>query len=373
MMKYKYAKLLSLVCMLLTAGQAMAQFPAGVSLSGALTSNPQIVRTGDILALNPETGASPSGQDLFFIALNNNSGRDVVGLRLRLIFRKNGEEVARGFSSNVPPRTLAPGTLRLSSNQIPSSLWAPQGFSIDEGGIRILAGAVQTVGGVTNIPPQLPAGVYTLEWTLVDQNGNESNTVPIVFTLANPTGFVQPISPGTQVGSGVQEEINTVLPFFLWQGDAPAYEITVWSDDNEEGSGRRFNEENSPHPNPNVRERVSVPSYQFPSGGSTTLGRVVRPLQPGKTVYWQVKSFADVAFAGSTPLSTSPIYTFKISSVSTQALSELLQLLKDKYGVQGIDDLTFVSWTGVSGDILYDNSNNITALINELRRRIPRR
>jgi hypothetical protein len=90
-------------------------------------------------------------------------------------------------------------------------------------------------------------------------------------------------------------------------------------------------------------------------------------------VYWQVKSFADVAFAGSTPLSTSPIYTFKISSVSTQALSELLQLLKDKYGVQGIDDLTFVSWTGVSGGILYDNSNNITALINELRRRIPRR
>ncbi len=367
----KYAKLLSLMCLLLMAGEAIAQFPAGVSLSGALTSNPQIVRTGDILALNPETGASPSGQDLFFIALNNSSGRDVVGLRLRLIFRKDGIEVARGFSSNIPPRTLAPGTLRLTSNQIGSSPWAPRGFSFDECALRTLAGAVQTVAGVTNIPSQLPAGVYTLEWTLVDQNGNESNTVPIVFTLTNPTGFVQLISPGTPVGDVVQEEVNSVLPFFLWQGDAPEYEITIWTDDNEEGSGRRFNEENSPHPNPNVRERVRVPSYQFPSGGSTTLGRVVRPLQPGKTVYWQVKSFAEVAFAGSVPLSTSPVYTFKISNVNSRAVSELIQLLKDKYGIQDIDDLIFVSWTGVAGGTLYENSNDVATLLNELRRRAP--
>jgi hypothetical protein len=367
----KYAKLLSLMCLLLMAGEAIAQFPAGVSLSGALTSNPQIVRTGDILALNPETGASPSGQDLFFIALNNSSGRDVVGLRLRLIFRKDGIEVARGFSSNIPPRTLAPGTLRLTSNQIGSSPWAPRGFSFDECALRTLAGAVQTVAGVTNIPSQLPAGVYTLEWTLVDQNGNESNTVPIVFTLTNPTGFVQLISPGTPVGDVVQEEVNSVLPFFLWQGDAPEYEITIWTDDNEEGSGRRFNEENSPHPNPNVRERVRVPSYQFPSGGSTTLGRVVRPLQPGKTVYWQVKSFAEVAFAGSAPLSTSPVYTFKISNVNSRAVSELIQLLKDKYGIQDIDDLIFVSWTGVAGGTLYENSNDVATLLNELRRRAP--
>jgi len=367
----KYAKLLSLMCLLLIAGEAIAQFPAGVSLSGALTSNPQIVRTGDILALNPETGASPSGQDLFFIALNNSSGRDVVGLRLRLIFRKDGIEVARGFSSNIPPRTLAPGTLRLTSNQIGSSPWAPRGFSFDECALRTLAGAVQTVAGVTNIPSQLPAGVYTLEWTLVDQNGNESNTVPIVFTLTNPTGFVQLISPGTPVGDVVQEEVNSVLPFFLWQGDAPEYEITIWTDDNEEGSGRRFNEENSPHPNPNVRERVRVPSYQFPSGGSTTLGRVVRPLQPGKTVYWQVKSFAEVAFAGSAPLSTSPVYTFKISNVNSRAVSELIQLLKDKYGIQDIDDLIFVSWTGVAGGTLYENSNDVATLLNELRRRAP--
>ncbi len=367
----KYAKLLSLMCLLLMAGEAIAQFPAGVSLSGALTSNPQIVRTGDILALNPETGASPSGQDLFFIALNNSSGRDVVGLRLRLIFRKDGIEVARGFSSNIPLRTLAPGTLRLTSNQIGSSPWAPRGFSFDECALRTLAGAVQTVAGVTNIPSQLPAGVYTLEWTLVDQNGNESNTVPIVFTLTNPTGFVQLISPGTPVGDVVQEEVNSVLPFFLWQGDAPEYEITIWTDDNEEGSGRRFNEENSPHPNPNVRERVRVPSYQFPSGGSTTLGRVVRPLQPGKTVYWQVKSFAEVAFAGSAPLSTSPVYTFKISNVNSRAVSELIQLLKDKYGIQDIDDLIFVSWTGVAGGTLYENSNDVATLLNELRRRAP--
>ncbi len=367
----KYAKLLSLMCLLLMAGEAIAQFPAGVSLSGALTSNPQIVRTGDILALNPETGASPSGQDLFFIALNNSSGRDVVGLRLRLIFRKDGIEVARGFSSNIPPHTLAPGTLRLTSNQIGSSPWAPRGFSFDECALRTLAGAVQTVAGVTNIPSQLPAGVYTLEWTLVDQNGNESNTVPIVFTLTNPTGFVQLISPGTPVGDVVQEEVNSVLPFFLWQGDAPEYEITIWTDDNEEGSGRRFNEENSPHPNPNVRERVRVPSYQFPSGGSTTLGRVVRPLQPGKTVYWQVKSFAEVAFAGSAPLSTSPVYTFKISNVNSRAVSELIQLLKDKYGIQDIDDLIFVSWTGVAGGTLYENSNDVATLLNELRRRAP--
>jgi len=367
----KYAKLLSLMCLLLIAGEAIAQFPAGVSLSGALTSNPQIVRTGDILALNPETGASPSGQDLFFIALNNSSGRDVVGLRLRLIFRKDGIEVARGFSSNIPPHTLAPGTLRLTSNQIGSSPWAPRGFSFDECALRTLAGAVQTVAGVTNIPSQLPAGVYTLEWTLVDQNGNESNTVPIVFTLTNPTGFVQLISPGTPVGDVVQEEVNSVLPFFLWQGDAPEYEITIWTDDNEEGSGRRFNEENSPHPNPNVRERVRVPSYQFPSGGSTTLGRVVRPLQPGKTVYWQVKSFAEVAFAGSAPLSTSPVYTFKISNVNSRAVSELIQLLKDKYGIQDIDDLIFVSWTGVAGGTLYENSNDVATLLNELRRRAP--
>lgn len=359
------------MCLLLMAGEAIAQFPAGVSLSGALTSNPQIVRTGDILALNPETGASPSGQDLFFIALNNSSGRDVVGLRLRLIFRKDGIEVARGFSSNIPPRTLAPGTLRLTSNQIGSSPWAPRGFSFDECALRTLAGAVQTVAGVTNIPSQLPAGVYTLEWTLVDQNGNESNTVPIVFTLTNPTGFVQLISPGTPVGDVVQEEVNSVLPFFLWQGDAPEYEITIWTDDNEEGSGRRFNEENSPHPNPNVRERVRVPSYQFPSGGSTTLGRVVRPLQPGKTVYWQVKSFAEVAFAGSAPLSTSPVYTFKISNVNSRAVSELIQLLKDKYGIQDIDDLIFVSWTGVAGGTLYENSNDVATLLNELRRRAP--
>jgi hypothetical protein len=367
----KYAKLLSLMCLLLIAGEAIAQFPAGVSLSGALTSNPQIVRTGDILALNPETGASPSGQDLFFIALNNSSGRDVVGLRLRLIFRKDGIEVARGFSSNIPPHTLAPGTLRLTSNQIGSSPWAPRGFSFDECALRTLAGAVQTVAGVTNIPSQLPAGVYTLEWTLVDQNGNESNTVPIVFTLTNPTGFVQLISPGTPVGDVVQEEVNSVLPFFLWQGDAPEYEITIWTDDNEEGSDRRFNEENSPHPNPNVRERVRVPSYQFPSGGSTTLGRVVRPLQPGKTVYWQVKSFAEVAFAGSAPLSTSPVYTFKISNVNSRAVSELIQLLKDKYGIQDIDDLIFVSWTGVAGGTLYENSNDVATLLNELRRRAP--
>jgi len=169
----------------------------------------------------------------------------------------------------------------------------------------------------------------------------------------------------------VQEEVNSVLPFFLWQGDAPEYEITIWTDDNEEGSGRRFNEENSPHPNPNVRERVRVPSYQFPSGGSTTLGRVVRPLQPGKTVYWQVKSFAEVAFAGSAPLSTSPVYTFKISNVNSRAVSELIQLLKDKYGIQDIDDLIFVSWTGVAGGTLYENSNDVATLLNELRRRAP--
>lgn len=368
----RYAKCLVAALMLWAAEEAMAQFPAGVSLSGAAIGNPQIVRTGDILALNPETGASPTGIDLFFIALNNNSGRDVVGLQLRFVFRKNGIEIARGLSSNTPPRTLAPGTLRLTSNQIPSSLWAPQGFSLNEQALRTLAGANQTVGGVTNVPSQLPAGVYSLEWTLVDQNGNESNTVPIVFTLTNPTGFVQLISPGMQVGSGTEEEINSVLPFFLWQGDAPEYEITVWTDDTEEGSGRRFNEENSPHPNPNVRERVRVPSYQFPSGGSTSLGRVVRPLSPGKTVYWQVKSFANIAFAGNSPLSTSPVYSFKVSGADSQLMSELIQLLKDKYGIQGIDGFTFVGWTGVANGTLYQNSIDARTLINELRRRTPR-
>lgn len=369
----RYAKFLLLAMMLCAAGTAMAQFPAGVSVSGARIGNPQIVRTGDILALNPETGASPTGIDLFFISLNNNSGRDIVGLQLRFVFRKNGVEIARGLSSNTPPRTLPQGSLRLTSNQIPSSLWAPKGFNIDESAIRTLAGINATVGGVTNVPSQLPAGVYSLEWTLVDQNGNESNTVAIVFTLTNPTGFVQLISPGTQVGSDApQEEVSSVLPFFLWQGDAPEYEITVWTDDTEEGSGKRFNEENSPHPNPNVKERVRVPSYQFPSGGSTSLGRVVRPLTPGKTVYWQVKSFAEVAFAGTSPLAVSPIYSFKISGVDSQLLSELIQLLKDKYGVQGLDGSTFVSWTGVSNGMLYQNSLDARTLLNELRRRTPR-
>ncbi|MCS7013065.1 MAG: hypothetical protein RMI34_01245 [Chloroherpetonaceae bacterium] len=367
----RYVTLFFAVLLCAAANQANAQFPQGVSLSGERIGNPQIIRTGDILALNPETGASPTGIDLFYIALINNSGRDVTGLRLRLIFRKDGTELARGFSSNVPPRTLPQGVLRLSSNQIPSSLWAPQGFSFSEAEIRRLAGAQATVAGVTNVPSYLPAGVYTLDWTLVDERGNESNTVSIVFNLTNPTGFVQLISPGALVGSDPVEEVPTVLPFFLWQGDAPEYEITIWTDDTEEGSGRRFNEENSPHPNPNVRERVRMPSYQFPSGGSTTTGRVVRPLQPGKMVYWQVKSFADVAFAGTTPLSTSPVYSFRIAAENSQAISELIQLLREKYGIQGLEGSSFVSWTGVANGTLYINSADLQTLINELRRRTP--
>lgn len=367
----RYVKLFFAGLLCLVAAQANAQFPQGVSLSGERVGNPQIIRTGDILALNPETGASPTGIDLFYINLINNSGRDVTGLRLRLIFRKDGAELARGFSSNKPPRTLAPGVLRLSSNELPSSLWAPKGFSLSEAELRRLAGVQSTVGGVTNVPSYLPAGVYTLDWTLVDEQGNESNTVSIVFNLTNPTGFVQLLSPGTVVSSETVEEVPTVLPFFLWQGDAPEYEITVWTDDLEEGSGRRFNEENSPHPNPNVRERVRTPGYQFPSGGSTSLGRVVRPLQPGKMVYWQVKSFADIAFAGSTPLSTSPVYCFRIAAENSQAVSELIQLLKDKYGVQGLEGSSFVSWSGVANGTLYLNSADLQTLLNELRRRTP--
>ncbi len=343
-MRYMKTTVLALVAMFV-AQVAAAQF----SIQCGVTGNPQVVYTADILRLAQNVSGG-SGQRLFFIRLNNVGASRRV--KLRLVFAKDGQQVAQGTSTSNP----LSGTVELDNNNIGTSIWSPTGFTISEAQARILSGGNTVLGGTQAIPTVLPAGTYTLICTLLDgETDAELTQCLITIILTNPTGFVNLISPGAAIGTTPVEVVYTTTPFFLWQGDARRYEITVWED--ARGTGN-FND--VVNTIPHVRQEVSSPSFQYPTAGA-------RLMEKGKRYFWRIRSIFEAAIRGDQAVESQP-FMFEIAG--DDKLAELKKVLNERYSIpqDQLDNLvSFIRFRGVVNGVLEENNANLETLIRVLK------
>ena len=125
-------------------------------------------------------------------------------------------------------------------------------------------------------------------------------------------------------------EIYTPLPFFLWHSNAQKFKITICEKLTTNSSPSDVMN-NEPHLQASIDMLTFFP---YPSYG-------VRPLQPGKTYYWQITAITE---SSGGPLELeSEIWGFKISNIANGMLSmehqQILAYLLAYFGGKELADL----------------------------------
>jgi len=176
---------------------------------------------------------------------------------------------------------------------------------------------------------KLPEGQYEFFVRVYQEQSSQDEDVKFL-TIANPPTVLDLLSPGQQAESIELMETYTTLPFFLWHSNAPRYRITICE---------KLPSNSSPADVMNNEPRMQatidmLTFFPYPSSG-------VRPLQPGKTYYWQIVAITESS-DGPVELE-SEIWGFKISNLVGGAFSmehqQLLAYLTSFFGGRGLADL----------------------------------
>lgn len=136
--------------------------------------------------------------------------------------------------------------------------------------------------------PTLPTDIYTVHIsTYYCQESNDllgETSVQIGGTaLSNPIDFTL-VSPGDALGSGAM--IETIRPFFNWDGNASSYRLILVSSHGEEIEAVIANALLTPpdsetHSDEMIDLSISESSFSYPASGA-------EPLIPGQTYCWQI-------------------------------------------------------------------------------------
>ena len=163
---------------------------------------------------------------------------------------------------------------------------------------------------------KLPSGVYKFFVEVLDFDSDNSYDIAEEFIQIGAPTILDLISPGTAADQPEVQEIFTSLPFFLWESNAPKFEITV-CEKMEMNSDPVDVMRNEPRLQTIVENQTF---FQYPADAWE--------LNEGRTYYWQVVALLPSS-SGEIRLE-SEILGFKIGSSSSGSSSiEHQQLLNN--------------------------------------------
>ncbi len=299
----------------------------------------QIVAAGDLDLNNPDRLA-----DLFVVELHD--GGVAREIRLHIELRAG----SRSFASAVTNGFRLPGddtffrfngrNLAVGASFVDNQIIQLLPFTFDYAGIGI-DNVVKNAG-------RLPAGIYNMVagFQLLENGAPVGEVIRQPsssgqITVTNPTTLHLQF-PGQSVASNEVMEIATRFPLFQWTSDigqnADRYNILVYEKSPDEET---------------VQDVLSKPAileirdyedsfFQYPANTSPLLlsgeAAVVRPLEAGRTYYWQVESLIPTVSGIETI--RSDVFRFKISdfvgsddyNYGLQVISILEQLLGSQHG-----------------------------------------
>lgn len=251
---------------------------------------------------------------LFGITITNNDS-DPIEIILQIGVDRNGQTLIEGTTY---PFTIQTGVTYLTNRDFGTN----PVFSNTEINLGELEEIVYTTG-------KLPEGEYEffvkvlLEQSTVDEDRK-------TLSISNPPTVLDLLSPGQPAEDINLMEIYTTLPFFLWHSNASKFRITICEKlpTNSSPADVMNNE-------PRMQATVDILTFfPYPSSG-------VRPLQPGKTYYWQIVAITESS-DGPVELE-SEIWGFKISNLTGGVFSmehqQIMAYLTSFFGGKGIADL----------------------------------
>ncbi len=279
---------------------------------------------------------------LLGITITNNYP-DPKEIQLELGIKRNEQDIIKGMTY---PFTIQPGVTYLTNRD----LGINPDFSYTEINLGELEEIVYTTG-------KLPEGEYEFFVRILLKQLNVTEDSEIL-TISNPPTVLDLLSPGQPAENNNLMEIYTTFPFFLWHSNASKFRITVCEKLPRNTSPADVMN-NEPRCQKTQEFEENFPKFfQYPSFGS-------RPLQPGKTYYWQIVAISESS-DGPVELE-SEIWGFKINNLTGGTLSmkhqQLLAYLMTYFGGKAIADLfesggelENFTFTGV----MFDNDRPIT-------------
>jgi len=221
--------------------------------------------------------------------------------------------------------TLNPGTLLISSldlTQPDSPYWltdhdlAPEANGIQE--------QVETMG-------YFPADVYRLYLELHESGGALLAHDELIVTITNPfttqllSPFGTPGLPGTAAGSP---------PVFVWAGQAGSYLLRI-CEQTYPGQDPESALQGRPHYETDLSQPLTSQNFVYPPAG-------VRPLEPGRTYFWQVTALVETS-SGSQSY-PSAVGAFQIPAANADPQAQRILMAVQRIlgpGRQGVlDELT---------------------------------
>ena len=236
-------------------------------------------------------------------------------IQLELGIKRNQQDIIKGMTY---PFTIQPGVTYLTNRDL--------GMNPDFSYTDINLGELEEIVYATG---KLPEGEYEffVRVLLKQSTINEDSEI---LTISNPPTVLDLLSPGQPAENINLMEISTTLPFFLWHSNATQYRITICEKlpTNSSPADVMNNE-------PQMQATIDVLTFfPYPSSG-------VRPLQTGKTYYWQIVAITESS-DGPVELE-SEIWGFKISNLVGGTFSmehqQILAYLTSFFGGRGLADL----------------------------------
>ena len=255
---------------------------------------------------------------LFGITITSNYS-DPIEIQLEIGVKRNQQDIITGMTY---PFTIQPGVTYLTNQD----LGINPNFSYTDINLGELEEIVYATG-------KLPAGQYEFFVRVLIDQSNVDEDIKIL-TISNPPTVLDLLSPGQPAENINLMEISTTLPFFLWHSNASKFRITI-CEKLPTNSSPADVMNNEPRCQETQEFEENLPKFfQYPSFGS-------RPLQPGKTYYWQIVAITESS-DGPVELE-SEIWGFKISNLVGGTFSmehqQLLAYLTSFFGGRGLADL----------------------------------
>lgn len=252
---------------------------------------------GDLQKLNPLSGAKTTTVLFEMVIRNQESSDGIINANsIRFIVYYNDVPLPIAIV-NSKSFTLKGNEELTISNVNMMSLDSRIGFKI-EGNysidqlVKIIYGPNKTMSDIHPGLP-LPGGDYKFA---LFYNGSEESVVSLF--ISRSSGFVQILSPGNQVGDGL-DEIFTKNPVITITGDAAKYEVSVVKAD-----GNNLNAVEYKNRTPVFKTETNSTVVPYPTVGVT-------PLDPGSTYFVFVSGYNE-GLSGKIAIEAAPHY-FKVS------------------------------------------------------------
>lgn len=235
------------------------------------------------------SGRSTATIDIFRININNTYNETVQCVLSLNISSETFGNLASGYTN---PFTLEPsGFLMLTNRNLfnKADEFGLEDYNIENAGQDILDQLLAT--------GQLPSGIYRFDFALQIQRQNGVPEVKQAFFIIDVTNprTLDLISPGSHAGSSTLPTHYTNFPLFRWESNLDAFRLLI--------AEKLKDTQDDLSPEEVIQQRTifdkllkkqgtvasSFPgaedifgtSYQYPVAG-------VRPLEEGKTYYWQI-------------------------------------------------------------------------------------